>query len=130
LLGRRRTPGGSIGAMRFSGAQDALQLTSSSSLNQGFASQLKMIESLGILFAGKHTALKIKQSLDQVIDDILDPAAIDAHLVGRAVLEDDVDILGLDVSIAPIHTSKGFHVLAHAKSPVLTTLDPLYRVRQ
>jgi hypothetical protein len=100
--------------VRVSRAKNALQLAPTATLHEGFARKFEMIERFGVLLASQGAALEIKQFLDQLVDHIFDSAAVDAYLFGWSVLENDVNELGLDVSIAPIHASKAFHVFTHS----------------
>jgi hypothetical protein len=99
--------------VRLSRSEDALGFAATAALDEGFGSELKVVEGLGVFFAGESAALEIEEFFDEEVDDVLDSASVDAHFIGRAVLKDDVYVRSLDASVAPIHASEGFHVFAH-----------------
>src|SRR5688500_283618 len=114
--------------MRISSAENALKFASAAAFYECLTRQFQVVQCFRVLFARECTALEIEQFSDQVVDYVLDAAAVDSDFAGVTVLKDDVDVVSLDASVAPIQASEAFHVFTHAKSPVLQTRGPRVRV--
>ena len=100
--------------MSVTGAEDALHLTAAAAFYESLGREFEVVEGFRVLLASEGAALEIEQFPDQVVDDVLKAAAIDADFFRVSMLEDDVDVVGLDASIAPIQASEAFHVFTHS----------------
>jgi hypothetical protein len=99
--------------VRILSVDNALLLATSLAPQKGFPGLIEILKGIGILITGKISALEIQQPVHGNVDNVLDAAAIHAHLVRVAVLEDDLYERPDDDRFAAVQTPEFLHVLAH-----------------